>query len=63
MQHDNPVDDAGRSDWTPTVTAILPCYNAEAFIADTLRCLARQTWPELEILIGDDASTDRILRS
>ncbi len=61
MQHDHTVDDADRSDRTPTVSALLPCYNAEAFIADTLRCLAGQTWPKLEILIGDDASTDRTL--
>ena len=61
MQHDHPVDDAGGSDRTPTVSALLPCYNAQAFIAETLRCLARQTWPKLEILIGDDASTDRTL--
>ena len=48
-------------DWAPTVTAILPCYNAEAFISDTLGSLAAQTWPKLEILIGDDASADGTL--
>lgn len=61
MQNETPIHGAGISDWTPTVTAILPCYNAEAFISDTLRSLARQTWPKLEILIGDDASTDQTL--
>ena len=42
----------------PRVTAILPSRNAVDFIGDTLDALAAQTWPELEILIGDDASDD-----
>jgi glycosyltransferase involved in cell wall biosynthesis len=44
--------------WCPRVTALLPCYNAAAFLSRTLDCLAAQTWPELEILIGDDRSSD-----
>lgn len=48
--------------WVPVVTAILPCYNAEAFLSRTLDSLSAQTWPNLEILIGDDASTDGTLR-
>jgi len=51
--------DAG---WAPVVTAILPCYNAETFLSRTLDSLDAQTWPKLEILIGDDASTDGTLR-
>jgi glycosyltransferase involved in cell wall biosynthesis len=50
------------TDWAPVVTAILPCYNAETFLARTLDSLDAQTWPKLEILIGDDASTDGTLR-
>jgi GT2 family glycosyltransferase len=42
----------------PLVTALLPSYNAEAFIRDTLDSLVAQSWPRLEILIGDDFSTD-----
>jgi len=48
-------------DWAPVVTAVLPCYNAEKFLSRTLDSLAAQTWPHLEILIGDDASTDGTL--
>jgi glycosyltransferase involved in cell wall biosynthesis len=46
----------------PLVTAILPSYNAEGFIERTLECLAAQTGANLEILIGDDASTDGTVR-
>lgn len=46
---------------TPLVTAIVPTYNGAAFIERTLASLAAQTWPNLEILIGDDASTDETL--
>jgi glycosyltransferase involved in cell wall biosynthesis len=42
----------------PRVTALLPCYNSASFIGRTLDSLAAQTWPNLEILIGEDCSTD-----
>ncbi len=45
----------------PLVTAIVPTYNGAAFIGRTLDSLAAQTWPNLEILVGDDASTDETL--
>ncbi len=48
-------------DWTPLVTALVPTYNGAAFIGRTLDSLAAQTWPNLEILIGDDRSTDGTL--
>ena len=43
----------------PRVVALLPARNAEAFIGPTLSSLATQTYPGLEVLISDDASTDR----
>lgn len=42
----------------PLVSALLPAHNAAGLIGETLESLAAQTWPALEILIGDDASTD-----
>ena len=45
----------------PKVSALVPCYNAAKFLQRTLDCLAEQTWPNLEILIGDDCSTDNTL--
>ncbi len=50
----------------PRVSAILPAYNGAAFVHETLASLEAQTWPNLEIVIGDDASSDAtpgILRS
>jgi glycosyltransferase involved in cell wall biosynthesis len=37
----------------------MPAYNGEAFVNETLASLAAQTYPNLEILISDDASSDR----
>lgn len=42
----------------PKVSALVPCYNAAAFLQRTLDCLEAQTWPNLEILIADDCSKD-----
>jgi glycosyltransferase involved in cell wall biosynthesis len=44
--------------WQPTVTALVPCFNAAEFILRTLDSLSAQTWPSIEILIGDDCSSD-----
>jgi len=57
--HDEILKASSPKEWRPKVTAILPSYNAENFIHETLECLAAQTWENLEILIGDDASTDQ----
>ena len=48
-------------EWTPLVTALVPTYNGAGFITRTLDSLAAQTWPDLEILVGDDRSTDDTL--
>lgn len=40
------------------VTAIIPCYNHEAFIADALLSIHEQTYKNIEIIIVDDCSKD-----
>nr|WP_298521736.1 glycosyltransferase [uncultured Halomonas sp.] len=47
---------------TPCVSVILPVYNAASTIGTALRSLFAQTWPNLEILVVDDASTDDSVR-
>lgn len=43
----------------PKVVALMPAWNAETFIVPVLESLDAQTYPNLQILISDDASTDR----
>jgi glycosyltransferase involved in cell wall biosynthesis len=43
----------------PRVSVVIPAYNAEAFVAQTLHSALSQTYPNLEILVVDDGSRDR----
>lgn len=43
------------------VSIIMPLYNAEKFLARAIQSVQSQTYPKWELLIVDDASTDRSL--
>jgi glycosyltransferase involved in cell wall biosynthesis len=43
----------------PLVSILIPAYNAEATIAESLRSAIGQTWQRKEIIVVDDGSTDR----
>jgi glycosyltransferase involved in cell wall biosynthesis len=45
----------------PLVSIIIPCYNAEKWIAETLESALAQTWPNKEIVVVNDGSRDRTL--
>jgi glycosyltransferase involved in cell wall biosynthesis len=45
----------------PLVSILIPAYNAEAWIADTIRSAAGQTWPRKEVIVVDDGSRDQTL--
>src|SRR5260370_35490157 len=43
----------------PLVSIIIPVYNAEAFVADSIHSALEQTWPAKEIISVYDGSTNR----
>ncbi|MFO1002444.1 MAG: glycosyltransferase [Planctomycetaceae bacterium] len=42
----------------PLVSILLPTFNQRDYVAATIESCLSQTWPAIEILIGDDASKD-----
>jgi len=42
----------------PFVSIIIPAYNAQDYIRATLESVAAQTYPDFEVIIVDDSSTD-----
>jgi cellulose synthase/poly-beta-1,6-N-acetylglucosamine synthase-like glycosyltransferase/spore germination protein YaaH/peptidoglycan/xylan/chitin deacetylase (PgdA/CDA1 family) len=46
-------------DYKPEVTVMIPAYNEESVIVDTVRSALTSVYPKLEILVIDDGSTDR----
>lgn len=52
------MDNATTRD-SDLVSIITPAYNCEQFVAQTIRTVLAQTYPHWEMIIVDDASTDR----
>lgn len=44
------------------ISIVIPCFNAERYIAATIKSCLRQTYPNLEIIIVNDGSTDNSLQ-
>ena len=43
----------------PKVSILIPCYNAERWVAQAIESALAQTWPNKEVIVVDDGSTDR----
>ena len=53
--------DAARADW-PSVSVIIPARNEAHIIADTLDAALHLRWPDVEVIVIDDGSTDHTRR-
>ena len=42
----------------PTISVVVPCFNAERYIATAIESVLKQDWPSLEVIVVDDGSTD-----
>ena len=42
----------------PLVSIIIPAYNSEKYLCETIQSATNQTWPHKEIIVIDDGSTD-----
>jgi hypothetical protein len=48
-------------DSLPSVSVVIPCYNAESHVRDAVASVQAQTHPPIEIICVNDGSTDRTL--
>lgn len=46
----------------PLVSVIIPVYNVENYLGEALDCIVNQTYPNIEIIIVNDGSTDGSLQ-
>ena len=40
------------------ISVIMPCYNAATFVEEAVNCVMDQTYPDVELIVVDDGSTD-----
>ena len=43
------------------ISIIVPVYNRELYLRQTMDCICEQTYTELEIIMVDDGSSDKSL--
>lgn len=48
-----------KTENSPLVSVLIPTYNSEPYIKDTLESILNQTYENLEIIISDDDSSDK----
>jgi glycosyltransferase involved in cell wall biosynthesis len=47
---------------TPLISIVIPCFNSEQYLSETLESCLQQTYPNWEIIVVDDGSTDASLK-
>ena len=40
------------------ISVVMPCYNAATFVDEAVNCVMNQTYPDVELIVVDDGSTD-----
>lgn len=43
----------------PPISIVIPCFNGEKYIVETIRSALAQDWPSTDIVVVDDGSQDR----
>ena len=43
----------------PTISILMPIYNAEEFLKETIDSILNRTFTNFELLVLDDGSTDK----
>ena len=53
---------SGESHTTPAISVVMPTYNGERFLRPAIESILNQTFPNFELIIIDDGSTDNTPR-
>ena len=53
-----PTSPSARDDSGPSISVVIPCCNAAAFLRATIASILGQTQSVLEVIVVDDGSTD-----
>jgi len=57
--HQSPSKHIDFADSAPSLSVVVPVYNREKIIADTLQNICDQQYPEVDIIVVNDGSEDR----
>lgn len=52
------IDTKARKERQETLTVVIPCFNTHAYLDQTILSVRSQTFPDIEIIVVDDGSTN-----